>query len=213
MCMGALALLSAAGASPARADERAVARTPVPRAAAQARALTPAQSAYIERSLTAQQRAQLTSMAQTLARTPSYDAIDDQWTRFLQTWPADKPMDVDAVIARVLHESHLASRQALAEYSDRLRYFNEQKSRLRRDLQSARSRQAAARATGVQAEQASAEEIRQLESRLARAERDARSAQLQLQQKQQHENRQFTMIANVMKVKHDTAKASISNVR
>lgn len=36
---------------------------------------------------------------------------------------------------------------------------------------------------------------------------------LQLQEKMQHENRSFTTISNVMKTKHDTAKASINNVR
>ena len=36
---------------------------------------------------------------------------------------------------------------------------------------------------------------------------------LQLQQDMQHENRQFTMVSNIMKVKHDTAKSSINNIR
>lgn len=36
---------------------------------------------------------------------------------------------------------------------------------------------------------------------------------LQLQEKMQQENRSFTTISNVMKTKHDTAKASINNVR
>jgi hypothetical protein len=36
---------------------------------------------------------------------------------------------------------------------------------------------------------------------------------LQLQQDMQQENRQFTLISNIMKVKHDTAKSSINNVR
>lgn len=36
---------------------------------------------------------------------------------------------------------------------------------------------------------------------------------LQLQEKMQMENRSFSTISNVMKTKHDTAKASINNVR
>ena len=36
---------------------------------------------------------------------------------------------------------------------------------------------------------------------------------LQLQEKMQSENRQFTTISNVMKTKHDTAKSAINNVR
>lgn len=36
---------------------------------------------------------------------------------------------------------------------------------------------------------------------------------LQLQNKISHENRQFTMISNIMKNKHDTAKNAINNLR
>lgn len=36
---------------------------------------------------------------------------------------------------------------------------------------------------------------------------------LQLQQDMQSQNRQFTLVSNIMKVKHDTAKAAINNVR
>ena len=36
---------------------------------------------------------------------------------------------------------------------------------------------------------------------------------LQLQQDMQAENRQFTMMSNIMKTKHDTAKAAINNIR
>ena len=36
---------------------------------------------------------------------------------------------------------------------------------------------------------------------------------LQLQEKMQGENRSFTTVSNVMKTKHDTAKASINNIR
>lgn len=36
---------------------------------------------------------------------------------------------------------------------------------------------------------------------------------LQLQEKMQAENRQFTVLSNVMKTKHDTAKSAIGNIR
>ena len=36
---------------------------------------------------------------------------------------------------------------------------------------------------------------------------------LQLQQDMQSQNRQFTLVSNIMKVKHDTAKNAINNVR
>jgi hypothetical protein len=36
---------------------------------------------------------------------------------------------------------------------------------------------------------------------------------LQLQSSMQNDNRQFTMVSNIMKTKHDTVKNSISNIR
>ncbi len=36
---------------------------------------------------------------------------------------------------------------------------------------------------------------------------------LQLQQTMQQQNRQFTMMSNIMKTKHDTAKNAINNIR
>jgi hypothetical protein len=36
---------------------------------------------------------------------------------------------------------------------------------------------------------------------------------LMLQEQMQRENREFTMISNIMKTKHDTVKNSISNIR
>jgi len=36
---------------------------------------------------------------------------------------------------------------------------------------------------------------------------------LSLQQKMQADNRQFSLLSNIMKTKHDTAKNAISNVR
>ena len=36
---------------------------------------------------------------------------------------------------------------------------------------------------------------------------------LKLQEEMQAQNRQFTLVSNIMKVKHDTAKSAINNVR
>jgi hypothetical protein len=36
---------------------------------------------------------------------------------------------------------------------------------------------------------------------------------LDLQQDMQNENRQFTLVSNIMKTKHDTAKSAINNIR
>lgn len=50
-------------------------------------------------------------------------------------------------------------------------------------------------------------------ARALQAESQAYNAQyLQLQEAMQRENRQFTALSNVMKVKHDTARAAIGNI-
>jgi hypothetical protein len=50
-------------------------------------------------------------------------------------------------------------------------------------------------------------------ARALQAESQAYNAQyLQLQEAMQRENREFTALSNVMKVKHDTAHAAISNI-
>ena len=48
---------------------------------------------------------------------------------------------------------------------------------------------------------------------LADMQMDGDLQYLQLQQDMQHENRQFTMVSNIMNVQHDTAKSSINNIR
>jgi hypothetical protein len=39
------------------------------------------------------------------------------------------------------------------------------------------------------------------------------TAYLEIQNKISHENRQFTLLSNIMKNKHDTAKTAINNIR
>ena len=58
------------------------------------------------------------------------------------------------------------------------------------------------------------------QSQLMQATKNMQEAQmsfnlqyLQLQNSMQNENRQFTMVSNIMKTKHDTVKNSISNIK
>ena len=41
----------------------------------------------------------------------------------------------------------------------------------------------------------------------------ARAQVIQLQEQVQQENRRFTTVSNVLRAKHDTAKAAVSNIR
>ena len=61
---------------------------------------------------------------------------------------------------------------------------------------------------------ASAETDVMASARALQAESQAFNAQyLQLQEAMQRENREFTALSNVMKVKHDTARAAIGNIQ
>jgi hypothetical protein len=53
----------------------------------------------------------------------------------------------------------------------------------------------------------------EVEKALAEMQMSFNLQYLMLQNKISHENRQFTMISNIMKTKHDTAKNSINNIR
>ncbi len=59
----------------------------------------------------------------------------------------------------------------------------------------------------------SQEELMQLTKEMQQMNQAFNSQYLKLQQEMQKENRQFAMISNIMKVKHDTAKSAINNVR
>jgi hypothetical protein len=52
-----------------------------------------------------------------------------------------------------------------------------------------------------------------LEQQSAEMDQSFNLQYLQLQQDMQAQNRQFTLISNIMKVKHDTAKNAINNIR
>jgi len=51
------------------------------------------------------------------------------------------------------------------------------------------------------------------EAEMAEMQRSFNEQYLQLQNKISHENRQFSMVSNIMKNRHDTAKNSINNIR
>lgn len=56
-------------------------------------------------------------------------------------------------------------------------------------------------------------ELRQATQEIQEMNQSFNLQYLALQRKMQHENRQFTMVANIMKVRHDTARSAINNVR
>lgn len=97
------------------------------------------------------------------------------------------------------HKSLMEAVRALEGLYNKLARKTEEVSRLAPDAEKAKTNEA---------------------DRLVKAVREMREMQrsfnlqfLELQDKISHENRQFTMVSNIMKNKHDTAKNAINNVR
>jgi hypothetical protein len=68
----------------------------------------------------------------------------------------------------------------------------------------------------ISARRARGEDVSELlaeQARLQEMQMSFNLQYLQLQNQMQNENRQFTMISNIMKTRHDTVRNSISNVR
>lgn len=68
----------------------------------------------------------------------------------------------------------------------------------------------------ISARRARGEDVSELiaeQARLQEMQMSFNLQYLQLQNNMQNENRQFTMISNIMKTRHDTVRNSISNVR
>jgi len=182
------------------------------RPAIQPPALTRAQSAYIQRSLIPAQRSQLVSMARALVRTPSFDAIRGRWKQFIQTWPAGRPLDVDALIAWVVRQSYLEADRTLKGYAAKVRYFDEQKIRLREELRRARGQRPGAAPARVQPGIAPAGDIRLLEQRLKRAEEQSQEANAAFQNFDQKANQLYNLLASVMKAMKEMAMGTVRNM-
>jgi hypothetical protein len=68
----------------------------------------------------------------------------------------------------------------------------------------------------ISARRARGEDVSELlaeQARLQEMQMSFNLQYLQLQNQMQNENRQFTMLSNIMKTRHDTVRNSISNVR
>jgi hypothetical protein len=71
-------------------------------------------------------------------------------------------------------------------------------------------------AAEINARRARGEDVTELMAEQARLQEMQMSFSMQylmLQQQMQNENRQYTMVSNIMRTKHDTVQNSISNVR
>jgi uncharacterized protein YukE len=236
LCLASLivTVLSARAAQPARVRSSA-AQT----AAARATTLTPAQEAYIRRTLTPAQRNQLASMGRTLARSPSYSAIRGPWTQFIRAAAATgKPMDINALVAQVSRESYLQNQALLKDYAEKVEHYNKLKNQLRQDQERLRSQHARAGSTSVQVQRAPAgssapaaesataptavikarpqvaptEEDR-LNEQLAAADANLHSAQADFENFNQKTNQFYNMLSTVMKAMREEATAVVRNTR
>jgi hypothetical protein len=128
-----------------------------------------------------------------------------------------RPVDLDAVLLYILRKGFLArfpritaAADIAAKQAAKVSSMQARVRKLRADQARCRSRR------GSCAEKQSQNLTQALSSATKQLQEMQMSFNLQylmLQNKISHENRQFTMVSNIMKNKHDTAKNSINNIR
>jgi cob(I)alamin adenosyltransferase len=72
---------------------------------------------------------------------------------------------------------------------------------------------AAVGSLAAQSQASSSQQLLQATKQMQETQMSFNLQYLQLQSQMQNDNRQFTMVSNIMKTKHDTVKNSISNIR
>lgn len=191
-------------------------------------------------SLTDEERRVLGRIASDLERGDTERAVAT-WERLLPGVSSriDPQVDIAALIQWVLRQSYLESNENLAHHGQKVRFFNQQKRAIREHL--AKTREALASlprngtaevetiavaaqyAKGAQpvrrgpiesmSEQQLTASIAHWEERFQQAGDDAQLANIDLQNELQKEARAFQTLSNALKILHDTAKASIRNLR
>jgi len=167
----------------------------------------------------------------------------DRWADLTKRLVArDAASDSTALIQWVLRSAYIDADEGLKALAEKLQHMNGQKKQLRQELARLNRYQAAletSKKAGTRAPDAISVRIPTLDGtssngprvRTLTAAGDTEKAilmatqamqemnmsfnlqYLQLQQSVQQENRQFTLLSNIMKAKHDTARAAINNIR
>lgn len=186
-----------------------------------------AESAALRPKLSAAQSQTLAAIGRELAKNPSSPDAARTWREFIA---AARPsaIDVNALVQWVLRESYLQQTEDLRFYAEKVKRFNDMKSKLRGEIDRANAAVAPATSiarvapgaiavhkASVSAAQPKAQAgapVRALEQQLQTAGDDAQLANVDLQNILQKQQQTLQMMSNISKMLHDTAMAVIRKI-
>jgi hypothetical protein len=175
-----------------------------------------ARSGSLNAKLSATQRQTLAAIGRELARNPSSAGAVKTWEAFIASMrPAFG--DIESLVQWVLRESYLQQTEDLRDYADKVRHYNEMKSKLREELQRTSGTAAASRTTAgtpaAHTASTSSLRTRELEQKLKSVGDDAQLANVQLQSVLQKQQQTLQQMSSISKKLHDTAAGVIRNIR
>ncbi len=153
---------------------------------------------------------EMKAIGRMIARGYPQAEIQARWAAFVEhAARGGGAVDPNALVQAVLREAYLQQQEDLRRYADKVKHFNEQKKKLRAELDTARradpSRTGSTAAPRVASTQA-------LEVRIQRADDDARLANVELQKALQKQQQTRQTMSSLSKTLHDTAVAVIRKI-
>ena len=134
------------------------------------------------------------------------ETIETAWEKILTSeWSKikglakDVPLDINALVQYVLRESYVESSDDLSFHAKKVKYFNQQKKKIRDHINEIRAEME--------------KYINLMEEQLSSIGDDAQLANIDLQNMLQKQQQTIQMLSNVSKVLHDTGLAVIRKIR
>lgn len=168
--------------------------------------------------LTAQEQQALRDIAK-LVTAHDTTAAKNRWSTLITTLnQKNLPMDINELMQYVLRESYLQTNRDLQYYADKVKFYNDQKEQIRREIAKLRQQLQNVPSGGPPHPPGSvnpaniANAIRQWEEKLSSVGDDAQLANIDLQNKLQQQQQTLQTISNVSKMLNDTALAIIRKI-
>ncbi len=200
--------------------------------------LTATQINRVNMALTSDQQQELNQIGKLLAKDPNSRLAQKRWQSLIHSMATAKPaVDVNALVQWVMQESYLQASSSLRSHADKVKFFNEQKDRIRDEINRARAHTTGhSRRGGNSLSSAFAPDDRLYKNRLIPARRpiveksilttyisgleaklvstsnDGQLANVELQNALQKQQQLLQTLSHISKRLHDTAMAIIRKI-
>ncbi len=198
---------------------------------------TSAQITRVGQAVSRKQQQELTQIGKLLARNPNSRAAQEKWKLLIRNFGAQQPIDVNALVQRVLRESYLEASKDLQYGANKVKLYNRQKKKIRTEIKRARAYLTKYSSAGetsfsiaykpdyrlakeglVSARKPIVNKaklnayIRELDAKLASTSNDAQMANVDLQNMNQKQQQLLQMLSSVMKTWREMAIGIIRNM-